>query len=263
MSVRTRIATAAPLIGGFLAALFWAPPMLWAGLMLVILFLAAAEWAALHKFDPVPTYAFALLVACIGLFAWEMDWPDKALAYFPAALFWLGVPFLLRRPEHMLPAFVSLALAALLLVSTWMAIVSLRQQSPGVLLAVVGLVIVADSAAYFAGRRFGRHKLAPRISPGKTWEGAAGATVGVSLYVLFLLGFLPDLLPGPGPAILALAWALLALSVLGDLFESVLKRQAGVKDSGNLLPGHGGVLDRIDSLTAVLPVAALLWIGLT
>jgi phosphatidate cytidylyltransferase len=165
LSVRTRIATAAPLIGGFLAALFWAPPMLWAGLMLVILFLAAAEWAALHKFDPVPTYAFALLVACIGLFAWEMDWPDKALAYFPAALFWLGVPFLLRRPEHMLPAFVSLALAALLLVSTWMAIVSLRQQSPGVLLAVVGLVIVADSAAYFAGRRFGRHKLAPRISP--------------------------------------------------------------------------------------------------
>jgi phosphatidate cytidylyltransferase len=130
-------------------------------------------------------------------------------------------------------------------------------------MVVVGIVVIADSAAYFSGRRFGKHKLAPSISPGKTWEGAIGAWLAITVYALIVH------IASPAacglkclPQVLAAFWMLFVLSVLGDLFESALKRQAGIKDSGNLLPGHGGVLDRIDSLTAVLPAAALFWLWL-
>jgi phosphatidate cytidylyltransferase len=119
------------------------------------------------------------------------------------------------------------------------------------------IVWIADTGAYFAGRTFGRHKLAPSISPGKTWEGVAGGAACVALYVFVLqatgAGAAGPLAGAPG---WALAVTLTALSVLGDLFESLVKRQAGAKDSGTLLPGHGGVLDRIDGLTSTLPVAA-------
>jgi phosphatidate cytidylyltransferase len=121
-------------------------------------------------------------------------------------------------------------------------------------------VWIADIGAYFAGRAFGRHKLAPQISPGKTWEGALGATLALVSYGLLVLDF-RGLLAGFGAG--AMLWlvlglvALTAVSICGDLFESLLKRQAGVKDSGQLLPGHGGVLDRIDSLTSTLP-----WVGI-
>ena len=121
-------------------------------------------------------------------------------------------------------------------------------------LLVLALVWIADTAAYFVGRAWGRHKLAPSVSPGKTWEGAAGALVGACAYAI-IVGLLRG---GPSwVAYMALAVLLTVISILGDLFESAVKRQAGAKDSGTLLPGHGGVLDRIDSATAVLPVAAL------
>jgi phosphatidate cytidylyltransferase len=120
-------------------------------------------------------------------------------------------------------------------------------------LLVLAVVWIADTAAYFAGRRWGRRKLAPSISPGKTWEGAGGALIGGAAYAMILSVFLEgNLMVFVGMAVL-----LVAVSIVGDLFESAAKRQAGVKDSGTLLPGHGGMLDRIDSATAVLPVAAL------
>ena len=118
---------------------------------------------------------------------------------------------------------------------------------------------MADVAAYFSGRAFGKHKLAPAISPGKTWEGAIGAAVGVVVYGIALrlaFGFAPLSLPLWVLCLLGVT----AISIVGDLFESMLKRQAGIKDSSNVLPGHGGVLDRIDSLTSTLPVVALLWL---
>jgi phosphatidate cytidylyltransferase len=133
-------------------------------------------------------------------------------------------------------------------VSTWL------------LLAAMALVWVADIAAYFTGRAFGKRKLAPAISPGKTWEGVAGAVVGVMIYGAVVLNFSPlaGNVPLAAPLLVLLLLVLTAVSVMGDLFESLLKRQAGIKDSSNLLPGHGGVLDRIDALTSTLPLAALI-----
>ena len=148
-----------------------------------------------------------------------------------------------------------------MLIAAWVAVVELQARSPWLVLAAMAIVWIADIAAYFAGRAFGRRKLAPSISPGKTWEGVYGALVAVALYALALVPFarragyarrrLARSRSAPG-------WCsrcvLAALSVVGDLFESLLKRQAGVKDSGTLLPGHGGVLDRIDALLAAMPV---------
>jgi len=144
----------------------------------------------------------------------------------------------------------------LVLLPACLSLYQLRAMDPLLLLGFMGVVWVSDSVAYFIGRAYGKHKLAPRISPGKTWEGVAAALIGVLVYALIwfysvhkdqaLVGWLI-------PLLLLLA----VLGIVGDLYESLLKRQAGVKDSGTILPGHGGVLDRIDALLPVLPVAAL------
>ena len=140
-----------------------------------------------------------------------------------------------------------------------MAMLDLRAADPQPwwLLGVMAMVWVADISAYFVGRLFGKNKLAPTISPGKTWEGVAGALVGVLIYVVWVM-----YTSGMSQYYLLLVFAVagVALSVLGDLFESAIKRLAGVKDSGTLLPGHGGLLDRIDALTSTLPLAALILI---
>ena len=140
-------------------------------------------------------------------------------------------------------------LGLLLLFATWVALNGLQQISPWLLLAVLATVWLADSAAYFAGKRFGRHKLAPEISPGKTWEGVAGAILASTLYGLALCYFLHI-----SRWLIVGLWLIVVLSIMGDLFESLLKRQAGKKDSSHLLPGHGGVLDRIDGLISTLPL---------
>jgi phosphatidate cytidylyltransferase len=122
----------------------------------------------------------------------------------------------------------------------------------------MAIVWIADTAAYFAGRHFGRHKLAPAISPGKTWEGVAGALAALAVYagIVSLFAEMPLL------SLFLMVCGLLYVSVLGDLFESWIKRVSGMKDSGDVLPGHGGVLDRIDALTSTLPVATgiLMWL---
>jgi phosphatidate cytidylyltransferase len=120
------------------------------------------------------------------------------------------------------------------------------------------VVWLADTAAYFSGRKFGKHKLAPSISPGKTWEGVLGALALVTIYVS-VIGWSTGLIKSylMFAVVILISWFWVALSVMGDLFESAVKRQAGVKDSGTLLPGHGGLLDRIDALTSTLPFVAL------
>lgn len=152
------------------------------------------------------------------------------------------------------------------LVGAFLSIAMLFRHSPLYLLSVMAIVWIADIGAYFSGKALGRHKLAPSISPGKSWEGAAGGWV-----LLIILGGIAALVPalsGTFPARMVSRWGwggliviltmLAAASIVGDLFESQLKRRAGVKDSSNLLPGHGGVLDRIDALIPVLPIALML-----
>ena len=150
--------------------------------------------------------------------------------------------------------------------AAWFALMQFLSHGMLMLLSVLLIVWIADTAAYFAGRAFGRRKLAPHISPGKTWAGVVGAIVAVLLLALAVWQFAPaarmysnELFAAVGPvwALLLLA-VLIGLSIAGDLFESLLKRQAGVKDSGQLLPGHGGVLDRVDAMVPVLPSAAVI-----
>jgi phosphatidate cytidylyltransferase len=197
----------------------------------------------------------------------ETAFPQAAQASFEvAAYFWiLAVPLWLAFKLRPAPWVCALA-GWLVMLPAWAAFVVLHDRSPWLLFALAMLVWIADVAAYFAGRRFGRNKLAPEISPGKTWEGVLGAVLGVLAYGIALkfagdgaIAPVTSLFDGPN-GILAIFFmvGLTFVSVTGDLFESWMKRGAGVKDSSNLLPGHGGVLDRIDSLTSTLPLAALL-----
>jgi len=182
-----------------------------------------------------------------------------------ATIFWVIVapPWLAFRWK---PASgIALAIAGwIVLAGAWVALVTLQARSPWLVLAAMAIVWIADTAAYFTGRAFGRRKLAPQVSPGKTWEGVYGALAAVAIYALALTplsdaaGRSGALTPLAVGIWVACALALAALSIEGDLFESLLKRNANVKDSGRLLPGHGGVLDRIDALLAAMPAAALL-----
>ena len=238
----TRVATAVVLIGGLLAALFLLPAPGLAALIALLVGLAGFEWAKLCKLSRPLTWAYAIAVALGAIFVYLSSKEVQRAAFFISALFWLFAA----------PAWL------------WQGMKS----GPVRLLALAGFVVlilvwVADTGAYFVGSRFGRRKLAPSISPGKTWEGAAGALAGTLVYAIICVALIPQLKSGVAggtwAAYLAAAAGLCAASILGDLFESAAKRQAGVKDSGALLPGHGGILDRIDSATSTLPLAAILW----
>lgn len=254
--LKARVVTALLLVAGFLAVLFLLPTTAAAGVFALVAALGGWEWAGLMKVPSRSRIVFAtvVLMSCL------IFWPQAENGFFPlwllAAIFWLCVaPFWLARRWQ--TGALGYSVGWLLLVPTWAALVALHQRDPGLLLALMALVWVADIAAYFTGRTFGRHKLAPNISPGKTWEGVAGAIVGVLLYGLLAGAFLPIMQDMDKLAMLGLLLLLTALSIVGDLFESLIKRQAGMKDSSQLLPGHGGILDRIDSQMSTLPVAAL------
>jgi len=182
--------------------------------------------------------------------------PAVEIAVYGASVaFWvlIAAPWLARRWQVRSP----LALAAagwIVLVPAWLALARL-QAEPERLLALLGIIWIADTAAYLAGRAWGRHRLAPAVSPAKSWEGVAGACAAVAVYYVALSIFTPEWRGLSGALLFA---GVTVMSIVGDLYESWIKRQAGVKDSGALLPGHGGVLDRIDSLNSSMPFAALL-----
>jgi len=251
-------------LGGVaLAALLGLPTPAWGALMLAIGALGAWEWAALVKFGPRSRLGYVLATPLIALAVYYTV--PRELIAATAALFWIVLaPLWLARAWPIPGGLGGALLGWLLLVPTGYAAVSLHNTSPRLLLACILLAVIADSAAYFSGRRYGRHKLAPSISPGKSWEGALGAALAVTVYALLVGVFALHENVGRSALLLGYALILFVASILGDLFESHAKRQAGLKDSGNWLPGHGGVLDRIDSLTAVLPLALgflLLWNG--
>jgi phosphatidate cytidylyltransferase len=255
----TRVLTAAALLAAFVSALWFLDRTAFAAVVAVIVAVGGFEWAALDHRPPALAVAYGLL--CALLFAASFQFPLLApwIGGLASAFWALAVPFWLARGFAACPRALLPAVGVLVLVPAGLAMATLG--APHVLM-VLGLVWIADTAAYLTGRAFGKRKLAPVISPGKTWEGVAGALVASIIYAIIWAQFdagLAVLLQGAAwLAFLAGAVLLCAVSVVGDLFESAAKRRAGVKDSGRLLPGHGGVLDRIDSATATLPVALLL-----
>ena len=274
--LKTRILTAAVLVPLTLAALFLLPPRAWGVVTLAVVGIGASEWANLAGCVKGWQRAFALatiasgallLFAPVAGFSADTGWPAGVTLTVcgAAALFWLVVaPTWLAAGWRVDSKLVLLMTGWLVLLAAWVALVQLQAHSPALLLAAMAIVWIADTAAYFTGRTVGRRKLAPAISPGKTWEGVYGALAATTVYTLLLLWLAPDvahageLSPRAVAGWVGLVLALTALSVVGDLFKSLLKRQRGIKDSGSILPGHGGVIDRIDALLAVMPPSALL-----
>lgn len=259
-----RIITAVVLVALLLAALLLLPQDAWVLLVALLALAAGFEWARLSAYNAGMTVMFlagTLFVFWLAISYQSANKYSHGLAlYGVAALFWfLAAPLWLAKGfQNKNPLLMALT-GWVVIIPTALAMVFLLR--PFELLALMATVWVSDIAAYFAGRAFGKHKLAPSISPGKTWEGVAGALVATLLYAegLQRMGFSFSLIPSQGYSlkITALFMLLACLGILGDLFESWMKRCAGVKDSGHILPGHGGVLDRIDALTSSLPIAAL------
>jgi phosphatidate cytidylyltransferase len=266
--LKTRALTAVVLLAVFGSALFLLPQHAWIGFCAILLAAAVWEWGGLAGLT-IPARSVYTLVLVL-LFVSPLALGLRATgayaplwAYAASGFFWIVLaPLWIWRSPRLGSRAVLLATGILTLVPACAALVDLRAGHPALLLAVLGTIWISDSAAYFVGRRFGRRKLAPSVSPGKTWEGVAGALLAVGLYGLAWLAFgIPEnAWFGGGRSVAGFLAVLLGLAVagiIGDLFESLIKRQAGVKDSGTLLPGHGGVLDRIDALVAMLPLAVL------
>jgi phosphatidate cytidylyltransferase len=273
--LKQRVITAIVLLALLVGALAWST-VAFELLATAIVAAALGEWMQLVGWPRGPAVAGA---AAFGAVAFVValvmpQWVEQALVPLSllATVVWAALAVLLLQPDAMsvrMPRGVSTALALLMMSAAWVALVHFLLEGVVVLLSVLVIVWLADTAAYFAGRAFGKRKLAPHISPGKTWAGVGGAVVAVIGVAVIARLVAPDagllsnrLLATLGVVGAVLLGAIVLLSIVGDLFESLLKRQAGVKDSSHLLPGHGGFYDRVDALLPTLPLAALLeWIA--
>ena len=276
--LRQRIITAIVLLAILLPALFYPTPL---PLMCVVLALVAAgawEWGRLNGLGQAAALALGGVCVLLCALTWWLGWVEQPLAtlWLLAGLAWvLGGAWLLRAGvaqwRH-IPQALRLLGGLLALWLAWLALVQARRMGVHFLLSVLVLVWVADIFAYFFGRALGHNKLAPTISPGKSWEGVWGGLLGVQLLAFGWAAadvhwqVQPPSFYGMVAAHGGWRWGLLAvvalflgaMSVVGDLVESLVKRSAGVKDSSGLLPGHGGVLDRVDALLPTLPLAMML-----
>jgi len=272
--LKQRVITALVLVALLLGALAWSS-LAFAVLLTLAFALAQAEWLQLAgwRFAPALAVALALGAAQVAALVAAPSLVDAVTMPLVtvATVVWLVVGSLLLRSEQSGPVriapWVSTLLAVLLPLAAWSALMLFLRVGAATLLSVLVIVWLADTAAYFSGRAFGRRKLAPHISPGKTWAGVWGAIAAVIIVALIAWKAVPTapvytnrVLDAFGvlAALPALAF-LVAVSIVGDLFESLLKRQVGAKDSGHLLPGHGGFYDRLDAMLALLPAAALFW----
>lgn len=265
--LKQRIITALVLLPFALGGFFLLDGALFALFIGAVVSLGAWEWARLAGFTvQIQRVAFAALVALLllGLYLFPSLAPWVLLF---GVVWWVVATFLVlgypASSRYWVATPAKLLIGLLILLPAWQGLVLFKQwpQANWLILTVMVLVWGADIGAYFSGRRFGKRKLAPQVSPGKSWEGVFGGLlvtllicVGVAIYRDWSFANLLFGLVGTAVVVL--------VSVVGDLTESMFKRQSGIKDSSNLLPGHGGVLDRIDSLTAAIPVfAALLWLA--
>jgi phosphatidate cytidylyltransferase len=266
--LRQRTLTALVLAPLVLASVLYLPTGWLALVLAVVVLMGAWEWTTLAGLSAPGGRGGYLGLVALGLAAlWPLHlWGLGAWLLAPVALGWLGLTLVLARVREIPQAQGSdsglLCLGFPVLLGPWLALLDLDAKPDGPYLVLFLLLLIwgADIAAYFGGRRWGRTKLAPALSPGKTWAGAyaglvAAAGAGVILALLLGVG------PWRGLALVLVCLVTAVISVVGDLFESLLKRRRGLKDSGNLLPGHGGILDRIDSMTAAAPVFTLgLWL---
>jgi len=260
--LKTRIITATVLIAAFLPALFLASNIVWALIMLAVSVVAIYEWANLIDLPKRMSLFYAAIYTAFGTtllilleqhgFHWLFY--QSLLIFAISLILWLLlVPVLLAKYLVVQNKTVLMIIGFLMIMPLWLALIFAKGANPWLLLNLLATIWIADSTAYFAGKNFGKHKLAPSISPGKTWEGVLGAFIGVTIFaaVLYGSGLTTYLATFP------LLWVVAAFGVVGDLFESLIKRQFNKKDSGNILPGHGGILDRVDGLLPSLPIAVL------
>lgn len=273
--LKQRIITALLLLAVLLPAMFHASIEPFAGLGVLMVGAAGWEWARLNGCGATSSRLAGTALAALMLAFWWSGGLNRG--WFPvwagASAAWLVLGLMMLRRGvsgwQAWPRLPRLLVGLALLACAWLALVQARQTGLVFLLSVLTLVWAADIAAYAGGKAFGRRKLAPTLSPGKSWEGAISGLGGVGLLAGFWLWF--DTKYGDGaPTLFSRLWDagpwwlvaavvfLTATSVVGDLLESLVKRGAGMKDSSQLLPGHGGVLDRVDALLPVLPVAMLL-----
>jgi phosphatidate cytidylyltransferase len=265
--LKQRILTAIVLIPVFITLLFTLSPRGFCIFTGILVLLASYEWSqflGLKTFPKNIIFPFIMIVLLINTLYFVANhyisiptilW--MAFAFWLLALFWV-----VRYPNSTglwsKNIFFSGCMGVLTLIPCWLALNFIRGLPAGLTVLCLLFILIwgADTGAYFAGRRFGKHKLLVMVSPGKTWEGLAGALLTTAVIIALAIYFLHlpfnKILP-----LLLLGWGTVLFSVLGDLFESMLKRNAQVKDSGKILPGHGGILDRIDSLTAGAPIFAL------
>ncbi len=254
----TRVITALILIAIFLIENFWVSELAFLLFITIIALMGAWEWSALggltqrrHRW----IYVVILLVLIYLVYLVKDSWGTGLLVF--GALWWC-FKLVLLATNKMSDNSEKILLSGLwVLMIAWLAFALIHEQSPALLLAGLIMVWGADSFAYFAGKKLGKTKLAPSISPGKTIEGVMGGTAGV-FFLALGLAYIIELETGNWIWWLIGAVMISLISVVGDLYESWLKRNAGVKDSGKLLPGHGGLLDRIDGVVAVLPFYFLL-----
>lgn len=268
-----RVATALVLLALWLPTLWMHSPWPFMVLTLILISAAAWEWARLNGLATGGAWASGVAVAAVGLLAARTlpTMNDAPALWWVAACIWIagGVSVLRAGPLRWgaLPRAIRIGLGLSLLAVAWWALAQARIVGVNYLLSVLCVVWMADIAAYFGGRAFGRHKLAPTISPGKSWEGVVSGMLGALLLAAVWMAFDARVAADSAslftqlkqrfgvPAMVFAVLSLVAISVVGDLFESLIKRAVGAKDSSGLLPGHGGVLDRIDALLPVLPCA--------
>ncbi len=267
--LKLRIITAVCLALAFMAMLFALSPIVFSVAILPIVVMAGWEWSNLSKLTSLihKLLFLGFLLGCLAAaaawlsFAGDFDFQkSQALLVFAVGLWAVILLWIQGYPSSTIlwsSKLVLVILGITVLVATWVSIVSILFHPSGRWYLLLGIIIVAmvDIGGFFVGKYFGRRKLAPLVSPGKTWEGFFGGMVFQLFIVAVLMLIAPDQLSWPN-LLLILPVALFA--VVGDLFESMVKRESGVKDSGSILPGHGGVLDRIDGIMAAMPIYALL-----